>query len=93
MGLLFEWDSDKSKSNVSKHGVSFDEAMTVFSDPLANTIYDPDHSDDEDRYISLGLSSEGRLLVVSFTDRDDRIRITSARVANRRERKQYEEDA
>jgi uncharacterized DUF497 family protein len=93
MGLLFEWDADKSKSNQSKHGVSFDEAMTVFSDPLASTIYDPDHSDDEDRYISLGLSGEARLLVVSFTDRDDRIRIISARVANRRERKQYEENA
>jgi hypothetical protein len=93
MGLSFEWDDQKSQSNASKHGVSFEEAMTVFSDPLASTIYDPDHSDDEDRYISLGMSSEGRLLVVSYTDREDRIRIISARAANRRERKQYEEDA
>jgi uncharacterized protein len=93
MGLSFEWDDQKSQSNASKHGVTFDEAMTVFSDPLTSTIYDPDHSDDEDRYISLGMSSEGRLLVVSFTDREDRIRTISARAANRRERKQYEEDA
>lgn len=93
MGLSFEWDKEKAALNVAKHAVSFDEAMTVFSDLLATTIYDPDHSDDEDRYLSLGMSSEGRLLVVSFTDREDRIRIISARVANRRERKQYEEDA
>ncbi len=90
MGLLFEWDADKALANERKHGISFEEASTVFADPLATTIYDPDHSDDEDRYLSLGLSSENRLLVVSFTDRDERIRIISARVASRRERKQYE---
>jgi uncharacterized DUF497 family protein len=89
--LSFEWDADKARINVQKHGVSFEEASTVFQDPLASTIYDPDHSEDEDRYLSLGQSSENRLLVVSFTDRDETIRIISARVASRRERKQYEE--
>jgi uncharacterized DUF497 family protein len=92
MALSFEWDPGKAEDNIRKHGVPFDEAMTVFADPLATTIFDPDHSDDEDRYLSLGMSSANRLLVVSFTDRDDRIRIISARVASRRERKQYEED-
>jgi len=92
MGLSFEWDPDKSKSNERKHRVSFEEASTAFADPLALTIYDPDHSDEEDRYLSLGFSDRNRLLVVSFTDRDQRIRIISARVASRRERKQYEEE-
>ena len=91
MGLSFEWDADKALANERKHGVSFEEASSVFADPLASTIFDPDHSDDEDRYLSLGQSSQGRLLVVSFTDRGDSIRIISARVASRRERKQYEE--
>lgn len=91
MGLLFEWDDDKAHSNLTKHRVSFDEARTVLSDPLEMTIYDPDHSEDEDRYISLGLSDLGRILVISYTERGDRIRIISARVANKRERKQYEE--
>jgi uncharacterized protein len=91
MALIFEWDADKAQSNERKHGVTFEEASTVFADPFASTIYDPDHSDDEDRYLSLGLSSENRVLVVSFTDRDEKIRIISARVASRRERKQYEE--
>ena len=91
MGLLFEWDADKAFANERKHGVSFEEASTVFQDPLASTIYDPDHSVDEDRYLSLGQSGKNRLLVVSFTDRDDSIRIISARAASRRERKKYEE--
>lgn len=90
MGLAFEWDERKAKRNAGKHGVSFDEASTVFSDPLALTIYDPVHSNDEDRYITLGESQQGRLLVVVFTDRNERIRIISARVATRRERKEYE---
>jgi uncharacterized DUF497 family protein len=93
MALSFEWDADKSKSNERKHRVSFDEASTVFADPHALTIYDPDHSDEEDRYLSLGYSDRNRLLVVSFTDREDRIRIISARIASRRERKQYEEES
>lgn len=91
MGLSFEWDADKALANERKHGVTFEEASTIFADTLASTIYDPDHSDVEDRYLSLGVSSENRVLVVSFTDRDDKIRIISARVASRRERKQYEE--
>jgi uncharacterized DUF497 family protein len=91
MRLEFEWDDDKDKKNRRKHGVSFDEAKTVFGDPLSSTIHDPLHSDDEDRYVMLGESIRGRLLVVVFTDRDERIRIISARVATRKERKDYEE--
>lgn len=84
-------DRDKAKRNITKHGVSFEEAMTVFADPLSSTIHDPEHSDEEDRYIILGESSRRRLLVVVFTDRDDRIRIITASLATRRERKNYEE--
>jgi uncharacterized protein len=91
MGLEFEWDRDKAKRNIKKHGVSFEEAMTVFADPLSSTIHDPEHSDEEDRYIILGESNRRRLLVVVFTDRDDRIRIISASLATRSERKKYEE--
>jgi uncharacterized DUF497 family protein len=87
----FEWDPDKATRNLAKHGVSFHEAATVFGDPLAITFFDPDHSEDEDRFLTFGLSSAGRLLVVSHTDRGDRTRIISARRATRRERKQYEE--
>jgi uncharacterized DUF497 family protein len=92
MALLFEWDDDKARANVKKHKVSFDEARTALSDPLEMTIYDPDHSADEDRFISMGLSEQGRVLVVSYTERGDRIRIISARLANKHERKQYEEE-
>lgn len=88
--MEFEWNEDKAEINLTEHGVSFSEASTVFGDPLSMTQYDPDHSDDEDRYITMGESSDGRLLVVSHTDRDDRIRIISARRATRRERKDYE---
>lgn len=91
MSLAFEWDKLKASLNIRKHGVCFEEASTVFSDPLALTIYDPLHSEDEDRYVTLGESQRRRLLVVVFTDRDDRIRIISAREATRRERKDYEE--
>ena len=91
MSLEFEWDPDKAKRNIKKHGVSFEEAMTVFADPLSLTIHDPDHSDEEDRYVILGESSRRRLLVVVFTDREDRIRIITASVATRQERKNYEE--
>ena len=91
MGLAFEWDEHKATLNTRKHGVSFEEASTVFADPLALTIDDLVHSEDEDRYATLGESQRSRLLVVVFTDRDDRIRIISARVATRRERKDYEE--
>ncbi len=91
MSLEFEWDARKAKQNRKKHGVSFEEASTVFGDPLALTIPDPLHSEGEDRLITLGASSVRRLLVVVFTERADKIRIISARVANRRERKDYEE--
>ena len=91
MGLEFEWDDRKSRANVKKHGVTFEEASTVFGDSLARTIQDPLHSKDEDRFVILGESHRRRVLVVSFTDRGKRIRIISARIATRRERKQYEE--
>jgi hypothetical protein len=87
----FEWDEAKADSNQRKHGVSFTEAMTVFADPLSLTGYDPDHSDDEDRYITMGLSAAGRLLVVSHTDRGEKVRIISAREAIRGEQKDYED--
>lgn len=88
--LEFEWDPDKAAANIRKHGVTFEEAATVFGDPLSLTAHDPDHSEDEDRYITMGTSVEGRPLIVSHTDRDDRIRIISARKATRREQKAYE---
>jgi len=91
MSLEFEWDDRKARLNIGKHGVSFEEASTVFADPLALTIYDPLHSEDEERYVALGESQRRSLLVVVFTDRDDRVRIISARAATRRERRQYEE--
>ena len=86
-----EWDQDKAGANELKHGVTFEEAATVFDDPLALTGYDPDHSSEEDRFLTMGTSVAGRLLVVSHTDRDDRVRIISARTAARRERKDYED--
>jgi len=90
MSLEFEWDAKKARDNIKKHSVSFEEASTMFGDPLALTIYDPLHSEEEDRFVTLGESEKGRLMVVSFTDREDRIRIISARVATRQERKDYE---
>lgn len=93
MPIEFEWDSRKAQRNRQKHGVSFEEASTIFSDPLSVTIDDPMHSDDEDRFVMLGESNRRRLLVVSFTERETRIRIISARAATRRERKDYEEGA
>lgn len=88
--MEFEWDPDKAASNLAKHGVSFQEAATVLGDPLSITFYDPDHSIDENRYITIGTSADGRLIIVSHADRDDRIRIISARKATRRERTIYE---
>ena len=78
MSLAFEWDNKKAKQNLKKHGVSFEEASTVFCDPLARTIQDPLHSVEEDRFVNLGESQSRRLLVVVFTERGDRIRIISA---------------
>jgi uncharacterized DUF497 family protein len=86
----FEWDAVKARRNLAKHGVSFQEAATVFGDPLAMTYYDPDHSDDEDRYLTFGTSTSQRLLIVSHTDRGENIRIISARAASGKERKAYE---
>ena len=91
MTLAFEWDESKSKQNLGKHGVSFEEAKTVFNDPFSITIVDPDHSDDEERYLDIGLSSEGSVLVVWYTERRDNIRIIGCRKATRSERKRYEE--
>jgi len=87
----FEWDRDKAEKNLHKHGVSFDEAATVFGDFLATTAPDPDHSTDEDRFITVGLSKLGRLLMIAHTDRGGRIRIINARALTRRERIDYEE--
>ena len=89
--MEFEWDPEKAASNLTRHGVAFAEAATVFGDPLTITYFDPDHSDDEDRFLTFGESNQGRLLVVSHTDRKEWIRIISARMATRRERKIYEE--
>ncbi|MFQ6105402.1 MAG: BrnT family toxin [Candidatus Glassbacteria bacterium] len=89
--MTFEWDENKAEENVTKHGVSFEEARTVFNDPFSITIYDPDHSAEEDRYIDVGLSSKGRILVVSYTERGENIRIINSREATRRERRDYEE--
>jgi uncharacterized DUF497 family protein len=91
--MEFEWDPGKAASNLAKHGVPFQEAATVFDDPLALTYFDPDHSDEEDRFITFGLSRDGNVLVVSHTDRDETTRIISARKATRKERKSYEQEA
>lgn len=91
--LLFEWDANKAKKNIKTHGVSFDEASTAFRDTLSLTIYDPLHSDEEDRCVLIGSSYKNRLLVVVHTEREDKIRIISARKATKKERKQYEENA
>lgn len=88
--MEFEWDTFKAQSNAEKHGISFAEAMTVFGDPLEVTIPDPDHSEGEHRFLSLGQSDRNRLLVVSYTEREGRIRLISAREAEPRERKVYE---
>ena len=87
----FEWDPAKAAANLDTHGVSFEEAATVFQDPLAKIHSDPDHSESEDRAILIGHSRSGRLLLVAFTDRQDRIRLISARATTPRERKDYEE--
>ena len=87
----FEWDTDKASRNFRKHNVSFAEVASVFGDLLSSTFPDPDHSVEEDRFITIGSSERGRVLVVSYTDRADRIRIISARPAMRHERRAYEE--
>ena len=87
----FEWNPDKADRNLCKHGISFEEAGTVFDDPLFITVLDEEHSVDEERYITLGLSVTGRLLLIAHTDRQGTIRIISARKATKRERRFYEE--
>jgi len=89
--MNFEWDENKAKVNLAKHGVSFDEAQTVFADPFYVDFYDPDHSEAEDRYIIIGQSQRPRLLVVSYTERKQWTRLISAREATRREKEAYEE--
>lgn len=92
MGLIFEWDRVKAAQNLKKHGVSFEEACTVFGDPLSLTIEDRLHSSDEDRFIIMGESIQQHLLVVVHVERQDNIRLISARKATARERKAYEQE-
>jgi uncharacterized protein len=92
MALNFEWDAAKAVANLRKHGVAFDEACSAFADPLSRTIRDPEHSLGEHRFVLLGRSNAGRLLVVAHTDRGATIRLISARPATRPERKTYEEN-
>ena len=90
--MEYKWDKHKASVNFSKHGVTFEEAKTVFNDPLYVDFYDPDHSYGEHRYILIGESTQGRLLFISFMERNDVIRLISARVATQLERKAYEQD-
>ena len=89
--MKFEWDSRKAALNLQKHGISFEEAAAVFGDPLAGTILDPLHSTEEARFVTIGMSPAHRLVVVVHTERDDSVRIISARLATRAEKKKHEE--
>ena len=89
--MIYEWDPAKAAVNIRKHSVSFEEAASVSLDPAALTFIDPDHSEDEERAITIGRSARGRVLFVAHTERRDRIRIISARRATRREQEQYGE--
>ena len=93
MALSFEWDKRKAELNLKAHGVKFHGATTVFADPLSITISDRDHSSAEMRFLDVGLSYLGRVLVVPYTERGNAIRLISARLATRNERRQYEETA
>jgi hypothetical protein len=92
MALRFSWDPVKAIANLRKHGISFPEAATAFGDPLSITIPDPDHSSGEERFLLIGLTKRGRLVVVAHREHGDEIRLINARRATRRERKTYEED-
>jgi uncharacterized DUF497 family protein len=92
MDFIFEWDEKKAKINKRNHGVSFDEAQTVFIDNLSVMKPDVEHSNTEERLLIIGTSNSNRVIVVSYTERGDKIRLISARKATRHERKQYEED-
>ncbi|MEB3232490.1 MAG: BrnT family toxin [Leptolyngbyaceae bacterium] len=89
--MQFEWDENKAERNLSKHGVSFEEAKTVFDDPLYVDFYDPDHSEDEERYLIVGESNQGRVLIVSYVERGNSIRLISVREVTRTEQEAYEE--
>jgi uncharacterized DUF497 family protein len=91
MSLLFTWDEQKALANERKHDVDFFEAQTVFSDPNSVTVFDDQHSSVEDRFIHLGLSEKGKLLIVVYTERESSIRLISCRAATPEERKQYEQ--
>ena len=90
MALTFEWDENKSKHNLKKHGIDFEEAKTIFNDPFAITIDDPDHSVEEVRFLDIGFSSKGRILVAWYTEKNDNIQIIGCRKAIRSERKMHE---
>ena len=92
MALTFEWHAEKARENLRKHNVSFEDAKTVFDDPFSITIADPEHSGDEDRYIDIGLSVKGQILVVVYTERGLNIRIISCRQATNAERRIYEQE-
>jgi uncharacterized DUF497 family protein len=92
MDDLFEWNPEKAEANLKKHGISFEEAETVFFDPLSLTVPDPKHSDEENRFIITGFSEKQRQLVVAHTDRGDKIRIISARLATPGEKRKYEQE-
>jgi hypothetical protein len=92
MSQQFEWDAAKAVTNAKDHRVAFEEALTVFADPLARVFADPDHSAEETREIIIGHSTQTRLIVVAFTERDEKIRIISAREATARERRDYEKN-
>lgn len=89
--MEFEWNESKAASNLSKHGVSFEEAKTVFDDLLYVDFFDPDHSEEEERYLIIGQSNREHLLIVSYTERGNSIRLISARVVTRAERETYEQ--
>jgi uncharacterized protein len=89
--MQFEWDPAKDRQNQAKHGVTFAEGQTIFGDPLAWTIEDPDHSTEEFRFLTTGLSSQGRIIIVAHTDRGERVRIITAREVTAAERRVYEE--
>lgn len=89
--MRFQWDPRKAAANLAKHDVSFDEASTVFGDPLAGTVPDPEHSADESRFVTIGQSAKGRLIVVVHADRGEEIRIISARRPTAGEKKKHAE--
>ncbi len=90
MTMIFEWDENKAEKNEQKHGISFEEAESIFYDPRSVTVLDPDHSETELRFIDIGMSNYDRILVVVYTEREQRIRLISARRASKKERKMYE---